>query len=51
MGFNSFSSNGLARAFSVTETRLLPVGHLTSGVYIICVEQSNDRITRKILLP
>lgn len=29
----------------------VPVGHLTSGVYIICVEQSNDRITRKILLP
>ena len=28
MGFNSFSSNGLARAFSVTETRLLPVGFL-----------------------
>ena len=28
MGFSSFSSNGLARAFSVTETRLLPVGFL-----------------------
>jgi len=28
MGFSSFSSNGLARAFSVTETRLLSVGFL-----------------------